>query len=355
MFRGNPQHTGVCSSDVRDLKVLWKFHTDHMVRSTPAVVDGTVYIGSNDRHLYALDARTGEQKWAFAALGAVASSPAVSNGHVWFTDATNTVYALDVATGHLLWKVSTGADLPVVGGWDFYQSSPVVENDTVYIGSGDGQLYALDAQTGRQQWGFTTRGRVHTSPATAGNVIVFGSMDGAIYAIDRSGRPLWKHQTDASQPFPMTGVFIGSPTIASELGLVFAGGRDGYLYAFDLVSGTLRWRLSQNGSWVVSTPAYRDGVLYTTTSDSFLVQAIDARSGKVLWKQALSGFEFASPAVTSRAVYTAYWSAVVGAFGRTNGKLMTANGGEGPFLSSPVVVDGVLYIGCDDGNVYAYR
>ena len=356
MFHGNPQHTGICSTDARDMKLLWRFHTGNMVRSTPAVVGGTLYVGSNDHHLYALDAKNGRVRWVVPTRGAVASSPLVSLGHVWFTDATNTIYALDAGTGQLIWKVATGPDLPVVGGWDFYQSSPVEADGVLFIGSGDGHLYALTAGTGRPIWQFATRGRVHTSPAVWGHYVVFGSMDGALYALDRAtGRLLWKHQTDTSLPFPMTGVFIGSPTIAVDLGLVFAGCRDGYLYGFDLATGRLRWRLDEHGSWVVSTPAYENGIVYATTSDTRLVQAVDAGTGKVLWQQQGAGYEFASPAITPQAVYAAFWSAGVGKYARLNGHPMAGNGGEGPLLSSPVIVDDVLYIGCDDGSVYAFH
>ena len=356
MFHGNPQHTGVCSTDVKDFKLLWKFHTDNMVRSTPAVVDDTVYAGSNDRHLYALDAKTGRPRWAFATRGGVASSPLVSAGRVWFTDATNSIYALNSGTGRLIWKLATGRDLPVVGGWDFYQSSPTLADGVLFIGSGDGRLYALRSSTGKQVWTFATRGRVHTSPAVWGRYVVFGSMDGALYALDRNtGKLLWKYQTDTRPPYPMTGVFIGSPTIAADIGLVFAGCRDGHLYAFDLASGKLRWRLDEQSSWVVSTPAYEDGVVYTSTSDTRLIEAVDARTGKLLWQQHTYGYVFPSPVVTHRAVYAADWGTVIGEYSRKNGEVLAGNGSEGPFLSSPAIAHGVLFIGNDDGNVYAFE
>ena len=77
--------------------------------------------------------------------------------------------------------------------------------------------------------------------------VIFGGMNGALYALDRStARLLWKYHSNTHVPFPMTGVFIGSPTIGARPGLVFTGCRDGHLYAFDLATGALRRRLSHS-------------------------------------------------------------------------------------------------------------
>src|SRR5690242_15830004 len=86
MFRGNLQHSGVYNSDAVSAfnRVKWKFRTGGAVMSSPAVIGGTVYIGSTDHHLYALDAATGEQKWKFKTQSRVNSSPAASNGVVFF-------------------------------------------------------------------------------------------------------------------------------------------------------------------------------------------------------------------------------------------------------------------------------
>jgi len=73
-----------------------------------------------------------------------------------------------------------------------------------------------------------------------------------------------------------------------------------------------------------------------------------------LWQQHTYGYVFPSPVVTQQAVYAADWGTVVGKYQKTNGKVLAGNGSEGPFLSSPVIVQGVLFIGSDDGNVYAF-
>ena len=135
MFRANPARTGVFPSNgpTRLNELAWKFKTDGMVNSSPAVADGVVYVGSWDGRLYALDAETGQEKWRFKTDGQVYSSPAVAGG-------------------------------------------------MVYIGSLDGRLYALDAETGQEKWSFKTGSPVPSSPAVAGGVVYFVDKEGYLYA-----------------------------------------------------------------------------------------------------------------------------------------------------------------------------
>ncbi|WP_142860753.1 outer membrane protein assembly factor BamB family protein [Salinigranum halophilum] len=122
MFRGNPSRTGVVQDDqfpkITSPEVLWTFDTDGGIRSSPAVDDGTVYVGSRDSRVYALSSRSGEVEWTYA----------------------------------------TG---------DGVNSSPAVGDRFVYIGSNDGHLYALNKHTGDKQWAVTIGSKVETTPPTA--------------------------------------------------------------------------------------------------------------------------------------------------------------------------------------------
>ena len=63
LFRGNPLQTGVASSALpADLVVRWKFKTKDSIEAAAAIVNGVVYAGSFDEHLYALDLATGKEK-----------------------------------------------------------------------------------------------------------------------------------------------------------------------------------------------------------------------------------------------------------------------------------------------------
>ena len=136
MFGHDPQHTGVAGESLEPpLEVLWKFGTGDEV-GPPAVSGGTVYIGSRDEYVYALDADTGTEKWKFETGGWTASSPAVSGDTIYISCSWDDyVYALDADTGTEKWKFETGGRTA---------SSPAVYGGTVYIGSGD---HYLDFQT----------------------------------------------------------------------------------------------------------------------------------------------------------------------------------------------------------------
>jgi len=74
---------------------IWSFETNSSVYSSPTVVDGTVYVGSNDGNVYALAASDGSEQWSFETGDYVTSSPTVVDGTVFVGSYDNNVYALD--------------------------------------------------------------------------------------------------------------------------------------------------------------------------------------------------------------------------------------------------------------------
>ena len=68
-FRYNAQHTGdyspVAGSNTSKGQLTWSFTTGSAVFSSPAVVNGVVYVGSDDGNIYALNATTGSKLWSF--------------------------------------------------------------------------------------------------------------------------------------------------------------------------------------------------------------------------------------------------------------------------------------------------
>jgi outer membrane protein assembly factor BamB len=100
--------------------------------------------------------------WSTSTGGAVDSSPTVVNGVVYVGSDSGSIYALNATTGQIVWQTNTGA--PV-------NSSPTVVNGVVYVGSESGYLYALNATTGQIVWQ-TNTGAAGSSPSLAVNSVV---------------------------------------------------------------------------------------------------------------------------------------------------------------------------------------
>ena len=78
----------------------WAFATGGTVYSSPAIgADGTIYVGSFDKKLYAIN-RDGTQKWAFTAGSYIVSSPAIgSDGTIYVGAYDNRLYAINSSGG----------------------------------------------------------------------------------------------------------------------------------------------------------------------------------------------------------------------------------------------------------------
>jgi len=95
-FRQNPQNTGrspYTGPATPELK--WSFTTGGYIRSSPAiVVDGTIYVGSSDGKLYAMNP-DGSEKWSFTTGNSVQSSPAIgADGTIYVGSFDGRLYAI---------------------------------------------------------------------------------------------------------------------------------------------------------------------------------------------------------------------------------------------------------------------
>ena len=362
MFRGGPSHTG--HYHTRGVPAFgglqWRVQTNGPVRSSPVEAGATIYIGSGDGNVYAINANTGVVRWRHGTGAAVASTPAVANGLVFVNGNDGRFRALRVSDGRLAWSFTTGAAVPLKWGYEsgeIYTSSPAVEGSAVVFGSQDGHVYALDIRTGRERWRFRTGGRVYASPAIAAGTVYAADQAGSVFALAlTSGRQVWRFETEGTRlnsadwGFDRTTV-QSSPAVAG--GTVYVGARDGFLYAIDRATGTQRWRHDHKVSWVNSSPAVSDGLVYAGTSDGRFIQAVDTATGTERWRANAQSTVWASPAVDSTLVYVGEGDGTMYALDKTTGKEAWRYRVGHRLFSSPLVHDGRLYFGSDDGGVYA--
>ena len=172
---------------LKNNEIKWEFTSGGKITNPPSFNGNTVYIGSWDGTLYAIDLSSGEIKWTFKTGWGIDTTPAVSDGIVFTGSNDNNFYALDEKSGELLWYYTCISAI---------HSSPVVYGEYVFFGSDDGRLYALDKSSGEQVWNYAPEYSINngnannyiTTPILSNPIVqdnvVFISANGTIYALD---------------------------------------------------------------------------------------------------------------------------------------------------------------------------
>ncbi|MGH7945073.1 MAG: PQQ-binding-like beta-propeller repeat protein [Opitutaceae bacterium] len=316
------------------------FTTGGPILSSPAVgADGAVYIGSQDKYLYAINAN-GTLRWRFLTGDWVDSSPAIApDGTIYFGSWDGKIYALN-PNGTKKWEYSAG-----IG--NYVYSSPALGADgTVYIGAGDGNFHALRPD-GTLKWSYPAGDWIDASPAIGANgLIYYASWDGYVYAVRDNGSSageLWRF--DTAEPV------LASPALGRD-GTVYIGGNDGRLYALHGSTGAKRWEFATGVSIEASAAVGPDGTIYIG-SDSGSLFALNP-DGTQRWK-----FNVGQPIVSTPAV-RGDGTIIFGA-GDNAVYALTPNGAqkwkfttEDWVDSSPVVAStGHIYFGSYDRKIYA--
>ncbi|MXR50959.1 PQQ-binding-like beta-propeller repeat protein [Halovenus sp. WSH3] len=335
----------------------WRFDTGGPVFSSPTVVDGTVYIGSQAGGVYALDAETGVRIWEFETSEPVDSSPfVVDRGNeterlVLVGCEDTNLYALDAISGEERWRVETEGRV---------QASPVVGAETLFFTSDSDGLYAVDTADGQQRWFSEYQMMSGASPTVVEDAVFVRGQ--SLRALDpKSGWQRWR--------FDLGSGTYSSPTVAD--GSVYVGDRErtggpnsaGNVYAFDAETGDREW-VFDTDEFVDSSPTVHGDTVYVGGWKTRLrsddggsatgsVFALDTDDGSKRWQFETGGRVLSSPTVAGGVVFVGSWDGTVYGLDESTGEQLLALDTGGKVSSSPTVADGRLYVGSNDGYVYA--
>lgn len=157
------------TSNVKNLRPAWIFQTEivESQETTPIVVDGIMYITTSFNHVYALDARTGQQIWHYKhKMGPITTyccgpnnrGVAAYGDKVFMGTLDAKLVALDAKTGKLVWETQI-AD-PELGYSE--TMAPTAINGKILIGTNGGEygirgfVKAFNADDGKLLWTFHT-------------------------------------------------------------------------------------------------------------------------------------------------------------------------------------------------------
>jgi outer membrane protein assembly factor BamB len=337
-------------------RIAWSFRAEAPLNGTPASANGRVYIGANDGMFYALDAVTGKIDWSYRAgvedrALTLFSTAHIANGRVYVGSADRHLYCFDETSGRLLWKRNAG---------DWVRSRPLVIGQTVFVAALNGVVIALREGDGKILW-----------REPAGAVRVFGDLIGneeGLLVSDsdlfltslspRDGRVQWRvsllecahlnGERELADAAPS--LFQSSPIVAQ--GNVYIGGPDRFVHAVDAETGKEVWRFETSGK-VAAAPIFAEGRVYfghyAGDQDFY---AVDAKTGRLLWKRAL-GWTWMNAGYADGKIYAGSTKGDYYCLDARDGKTVwTRKFGAGVFPSA-AMDDATVYAGSWDGHYYA--
>jgi len=357
MWRANPANTANSQSGPESLNLNWVFTTEGAVISSPSVVDGRVYVGSQDQNIYCIDARQGFFIWKFDVGSPIKSSPAVVSGKVYSGSDDGYVYCLDAASGKLIWRKDVGGYIEAhFDSVATLTSSPVVMKGKVFVGSLDTNLYCLNANNGTNFWTFNTQGYITSSPAVVDGAIYVTSQEpksAALYKLNvESGELIWKLETPYKLKQERGTDIHSSPVVAG--GMVFVASNKDEYYGVNSTTGLVEWiyRTTEGAEsgFLVASVAFCDERVFLV--DQFFISCIDATDGNILWKSWLGGEMYVSPTCADGKLYVAYDRRGVFVLNATDGKKLSFFEVGSNCRSSPIVYEGRVYVGNNDWKIY---
>lgn len=295
-----------------DGNVLWKNGNVKGI-GTPYIYNNTIYVGSSDGYLYALDLSGNiifKKKISISpGYVGVTSSPTVVNGTLYIggfesDNRSARLYALS-PEGKELWNISLNSTV--------YYGSIYQYRGTIYVplagkyNASEGRWYGeygIIAIRNREIiWRFSTKAPVKSTPTVANESLIFSSTDGYLYRISLNGTLMWKTKI---------GYSTSSPTVYNNTIYVGSGSfsDNGTVYAVDM-NGNILWNRTFSGG-------IQSGI---TIAPPFLYFSVNSDRGGVICLKLNGSFMWRFPA--------SY------------------------VLSTPTIINSTLYFGDDDGYIHA--
>ncbi|MDI6756915.1 MAG: PQQ-like beta-propeller repeat protein, partial [Endomicrobiia bacterium] len=137
-------------------------------------------------------------------------------------------------------------------------------------------------------WSFDVQGEFVAAPSVYDGAVFAGARDGAVWAWRASdGEVLWQYSTD--------GWVDSSPCVWKNR--VISLSRDGVVYCFDRATGEIVWTLATGNANVSSPVIYKDILYFMSGSPGTDVVAVNPADGAIKDRINLSQYGFSSPAL----------------------------------------------------------
>ena len=292
----------------------------------------SVFIGSQNHFLLAMNPKTGEKKWELDLGTNFKSSPLVLKDRL----------VIGTDKGLMVIDPNKGTVIKTYNNILSTESSPTGQGDIVYIGTDDNKLVAVDLAAENVVWEFTGSGPIQSSPVIHNGQIFVASTQN-VYAIDQaSGAKAWE--------FSSGGTFFSSPTV--KIPYVYIGCDDGNLYALKISDGSIKWQFNTPEPIKSSPIVYGGNIIFGSNDNK--VYCLDSGAKTPRWVYETSERVTSSPFGSNQVIYVGGFDYNFYAINIIDGTLKWKYKTGALVKSSPLVHEGIVYVGSFDKHMYAF-
>ena len=259
----------IVALDARTGEARWSDQLAGVMLGSAGIDGGAVYVADAGRRLSKRDLATGEELWSRTV--SPFRHPVVVDDTLYVGTTDGQVLALDPADGRerWSWRAPVGAAEVVAS----------VAGDTLYASADDGHLYALSRVDGIQAWQFQVLTGAASTPAATPDAVFVAALEagepgaGRVFALDpATGTERWRFESPS-------GSQVAPPTVSD--GIVYAPSQEDGLFALDAATGQVRWNDADIGRMTGQPPAIAGTAVYAAADRS--VAAYDRTTGRRLW------------------------------------------------------------------------
>ncbi|MDC7223247.1 MAG: PQQ-binding-like beta-propeller repeat protein [Spirochaetales bacterium] len=288
--------------------------------------------------------------------------PAVYGHSLYFGSADGNLYALDINSGYMEWVFRTAGPI---------NSVPTADKDGVYIGSSDGYIYSLDRNTGQLNWSFRTRAPVNSTIVLHGDRIFAISDADALYCLDReTGELLWSLANpiwlrNSFQIWEDTVFFSPGPPESPQTLACYDTVRREYTWYVDTALDMYNW---------YSFPALKEDRLYYAASGfmngewQYRFSCLDRETGETLWqrfdvayldsridgleafRESTEQLDYLAPALYKNRVFFTAGDMKLRTFHGRTGEILWEKRFDQPLSGAPLVGGSRLFVGLKESE-----
>lgn len=300
----------------------------------PPAVSTSVFMGSQNQFVYALNPTTGAKKWECFIGANIAASPYLYGGTLFVGNSSALLFKVDPNTGV--------RDQSKIGFPAGISTTPIGKDNFLYVNSGN-TVTSIDIKPDTVEWKYTAGGNINSSATVRDTQMVFGCDDGFVYMIDnRNGNLIWKSKSYST-------LFRSSPTMDDNL--IYIGAENGTLYALKRNDGTEAW-IFPTAAPIKSSPVVLGGNIFFGGDDSKLY-CIENITGLPRWVFTASDRIRSSPFLYGDKVFVGSYDKNFYAINVLDGSLRWTFKTTGLIAASPVCYNNNVYFGSYDKNLYA--